>query len=92
MNEKPTYQVEVSKIARKIIRKLPKPLANRINRTIDDLGANPRPPGYKKLTGYDDLYRVRVGNLRVIYAIEDDALIILVLKVGPRGRVYRNLK
>lgn len=91
MNEPPIYRVGIKKPALKVIGKLPRPLANRIRQAIDGLATDPRPPGYKKLAIKDGLYRVRVGDWRIIYTIEDDQLIILVLRVGPRGGVYRNL-
>lgn len=52
---------------------------------------NPRPPGARKLAGEDSFYRVREGDYRIVYAIEDDRLIILVLRIGHRSDVYRNL-
>ncbi|HVS13963.1 MAG TPA: type II toxin-antitoxin system RelE/ParE family toxin, partial [Thermoanaerobaculia bacterium] len=45
--------------------------------------------GARKLVGYDDVYRVRVGRDRVLYSVDDDALIVLVLKIGHRTDVYR---
>lgn len=53
------------------------------------LGKNPRPEGYKKLKGYDNLFRIRVGPYRVIYTIQDDKLIILVLEIGDRKDIYK---
>jgi len=55
------------------------------------LAKNPRPAGCKKLSGFDNLYRVRVGDWRISYAIEDERLVILVLEIAPRGDAYRNL-
>lgn len=53
------------------------------------LGKDPRPNGYIKLKGYDDLYRIRVGPYRVIYTIQDDMLIVLILEIGDRKDIYR---
>jgi mRNA interferase RelE/StbE len=53
------------------------------------LEQNPRPPGCKQLAGDSGFYRIRVGDYRVIYSIEDDVLLVLVLKVGPRRDIYR---
>ena len=53
------------------------------------LAANPRPPGVEKLAGPDDFYRIRVGDYRIIYQIQDDVLMILVVKIGHRREVYR---
>ncbi|HZP40327.1 MAG TPA: type II toxin-antitoxin system RelE/ParE family toxin [Candidatus Binatia bacterium] len=51
---------------------------------IRGLASDPRPPGCRKLSGYDDVFRVRVGRYRVLYAVEDRRLLVLVLKVGDR--------
>jgi mRNA interferase RelE/StbE len=51
----------------------------------------PRPPGCVKLTGYPNLYRIRVGNYRIVYEIQDAKLIIIVITVADRKDVYRDL-
>ena len=56
---------------------------------MDALAANPRPRGVKKLTGLDDLYRIRVADYRIVYQIQDDRLIVLVVRIGHRKDVYR---
>jgi mRNA interferase RelE/StbE len=56
---------------------------------IEGLAANPRPPGCEKLAGYSDRYRVRQGDYRVVYSIDDAARVVLVVKVGHRREVYR---
>ena len=56
---------------------------------MNALGQEPRPHGVRKLSGEEELYRIRVGDYRVIYAIEDDALIVLVVAVGDRRDIYR---
>jgi mRNA interferase RelE/StbE len=55
------------------------------------LARDPRPPGARKLAGdrFDNLYRIRVGDWRVLYAIEDDRLVVLVLEVVRRDPAYR---
>ena len=85
------YIVRVQRGPQRYMRRLPKPTFQRIRTAIRALEENPRPPGYEKLSGFENLYRIRVGTWRVIYAIEDDALVVLVVEVGPRGQVYRNL-
>jgi mRNA interferase RelE/StbE len=87
----PKWRVLISQRAKRMLRRLPKPLKQRLAQTFDDLAHNPRPPGCKKLSGGDQLYRVRVGDWRVIYAIEDEQLIVLIITLGPRQDVYRNL-
>jgi mRNA interferase RelE/StbE len=61
----------------------------RVDRKVDALAENPRPAGAKKLKGSSELWRVRAGDYRVIYSIHDDVLLILVVKIGHRGDVYR---
>jgi mRNA interferase RelE/StbE len=56
---------------------------------INSLIENPRPVGAVKLTGSDNLFRVRIGDYRIIYAIEDDLLVILIVEVGHRREIYR---
>lgn len=53
------------------------------------LGDNPRPEGYIKLKGSDQLFRIRVGPYRIIYTIMDDKLIVLVLEMGDRKDIYK---
>ncbi len=89
--ERPHYTVQFERTPEKVLQRLPRDLAKRLSKAIDDLAVNPRPPGMTKLVGYDYLYRIRVGDWRVIYAIEDAELIVLVIEVGPRGNVYRDL-
>jgi mRNA interferase RelE/StbE len=85
------YRVEIERDAAKALRRLPKNLLGRIRAAIWDLADDPRPPGYIKLAGFEDLYRIRVGDWRIIYTIEDERLLVLVVEIGPRGSVYRVL-
>ncbi len=61
----------------KVHQHLPNDVKKRIDKVISALTENPRPFGYKKLSGHEELYRLRVGDWRIIYAIKDDELIIL---------------
>ena len=56
---------------------------------IRGLAINPRPSGSEKLAGYDDCYRVRQGNYRVVYLIDDETSAVTIFKVGHRKDVYR---
>ena len=58
---------------------------------IEALAENPRPPGAEKLAGVD-LWRIRQGNCRIVYSIEDDVLTVWIVKVGLRREVYRKLR
>ena len=91
MAEGQRWQVLLARQPEKILRRLPRRLLQRVERAIESLSENPRPHSCKRLVGHRDLYRVRVGDWRIIYALEDDRLIVLVVKIAPRGRAYRNL-
>ena len=88
---KARWQVIIHRKAEKIIKRLDGDILERIRRAIRELTYEPRPSGVKKLVGHENLYRIRVGDWRIIYAIEDDKLIVLVLEISPRGAVYRDL-
>jgi mRNA interferase RelE/StbE len=83
------YQIKVSATAERQLRKLQPADRNRLIVVIQKLADNPRPKGCRKLRGYDDVYRVREGAFRIIYSIEDDCLLVLLLKIGHRKDVYR---
>jgi mRNA interferase RelE/StbE len=55
------------------------------------LSNNPRPHGCIKLAGHHNLWRIRVGGWRIVYAIHDDQLIVVVIEIEPRGDAYRNI-
>ena len=83
------YTVIISRASRKVIDRLDGDMHSRIIRKLEMLEDNPRTVGVEKLSGTDNLYRVRVGDWRVVYMIQDRNLIILVLKVAHRREVYR---
>jgi mRNA interferase RelE/StbE len=85
------WQINISRRAERAMRRLSKNVARRIRRAIDSLAVSPRPPGCTKLVGYDNLYRIRVGDWRVSYAVEDAELVILIVEIASRGSAYRNL-
>jgi mRNA interferase RelE/StbE len=84
------YSLEWRPSARKELKRLDKSVAARIVRKVNELADDPRPAGVIRLTGAD-LWRVRVGDYRVVYAIEDDQLVVLIVRVGGRGAVYRDI-
>ena len=85
-----TYEVHLSEAAKNFLRNIRKVDAKRIGKKIDSLGENPRPHGVDKLSGAENIYRIRSENYRVIYQIEEKILHILVLKIGHRKEVYRD--
>ena len=84
-----TYTVQVSSSAAKSLAKIDKKTRLRIVGAIELLAVDPRPPGVKLLRGGEQgRWRARVGDYRIVYAIEDDRLIVLVLRVAHRREVY----
>ncbi|HXV79564.1 MAG TPA: type II toxin-antitoxin system RelE/ParE family toxin [Candidatus Binatia bacterium] len=79
---KPSASKEIDAVGQKKDRQ-------RIVSRIQSLGKNPRPFSCEKLSGHDDRYRVREGNYRILYSIDDDKLLVDVVKVGHRKDVYR---
>lgn len=85
------YEVEFTAAASRQFRKLDKQPQARIKQAVDELKINPRHLGVIKLTGRD-AYRVRVGDYRVIFEIEDGRLLITVLRIGSRRDVSESLR
>ena len=83
------YRILFVSRAEKGFRRLSADIQDRIISVINSLAEDPRPSGAVKLKGSDNLYRVRVGDHRIIYAIEDDSLVVLVVEVGHRREIYR---
>ena len=84
------YRVELDRNAQKLLRAIrDRRVRDALERRIYALSDNPRPPGALKLVGYEDAWRVRVGDWRVIYEIKDDRLVVIVVDLGPRGGIYR---
>jgi mRNA interferase RelE/StbE len=85
------YAVDFAPAAARQFRRLPRSVQQRLGARVDTLASNPRPPGVQKLAGRDSLYRIRVGDYRVIYEISDAVLVVLILKVAHRRESYRRL-
>ena len=83
------YKVIFTKSVKKDFRKIPKLEVSKILNEIAYLAKNPRSSKTKKLKG-EKLYRLRVGNYRVIYDIKDNLMLIFVVKLGHRTDIYRN--
>lgn len=83
------YSIEFLRTALKELSKLPLEVQQRIAERIDELKINPYPPGIKALKNGDGLLRLRVGDYRLIYRIETENLMIIVIKVGHRRNVYK---
>lgn len=83
------YIVLIDKKVETFIKKQPANQAKRLRDAISSLAVNPRPHGCKKLEGYEDEYRLRVGQMRILYTINDAIVTVIVLKAGYRGNVYK---
>ena len=85
------YKVSIKASAIKEIEAISqKKIRQQIVRRIGDLADDPRPPTARKLSGHDK-YRIRLGSYRIVYSIEDDELVVVVVKVGHRKDVYRGV-
>lgn len=82
------YEVRIVRIAEREMAKLPREIHARLGKRILSLEDSPRPRGAKKLSGREE-YRLRVGNYRVLYTIDDRTCVVTVLAVGHRGEVYQ---
>lgn len=83
-----SYAVVIERRAQRALARIATPQRDRIAAAIRALAREPRPSGVRKLSGRD-AWRLRVGDYRVIYEIQDGRLLILVVAVGHRGDVYR---
>jgi mRNA interferase RelE/StbE len=83
------YRVVLTPAAERQLGKLSTQAREMLAAALLALGGNPRPPGSSKLSGSEDLWRIRVRQYRVIYQILDDQLIVVIVKIGDRKDVYR---
>ena len=83
------YQILFTPRAFRDLEALPDRDRERIARRIDGLAREPRPSGVRKLAGSDDVYRLRVGDYRVLYTIEDRVVTVSIVRVGHRRDIYR---
>ena len=85
------YRIQIIPSAHRELSGLPRRDQKRVDARILSLADEPRPTGVRALAGQDSLYRLRIGNYRIIYKILDEDLMILVVKIGHRKDVYRGL-
>ncbi|MGD9928565.1 MAG: type II toxin-antitoxin system RelE/ParE family toxin [Mangrovibacterium sp.] len=82
------YTIFIERHAQKQLMKLDRKVIPALKKAIAELAENPRPPGYIKLKG-EDAYRIRAGKYRIIYEIDDDKIIVIVVAVGHRKDIYK---
>jgi mRNA interferase RelE/StbE len=88
----PRYTVVVSPRAARALKKIKdRAVLKRLGAAIDGLETDPRPPGVRMLQGADQMFRIRVGEYRILYGIEDRVLVVRVVTLGHRRDVYKGL-
>lgn len=85
------YRVEIEKSAAKELKKIPRPNQKRISIAIDNLAENLPNPDTTKMKGNNPFHKIRVGDYRIIYEIQNNVLLILIIKIDHRKDIYRNL-
>ncbi len=85
------YKIEFLKKAEKELSKLPFNIQKQIANRLESLKFNPYPPDVKQLKNSNGKLRIRVGNYRIIYRLENDIFVIVVIKIAHRSKVYKNL-
>ena len=83
------FTIRFSAHAARTFRKLERPVQARLSEAIEPLKGNPKPHGSEKLKGSDSIYRIRVGDYRVLYEIIESELVVYVIMAGHRREVYR---
>jgi len=85
------HEIVVAPKARRDLATLPHNALSKIDSNILSLASNPRPVGSKKLKGLENVFRIRVGDYRIVYQIEDKRLLVLAVRVGHRKDIYKGL-
>ncbi len=85
------YSIEISRTAEKQLKDLSPDDQRRVVKAMVNLADDPYRQGSRKLTGYDDVFRIRVGQYRVLYSVSAKKVVIIILKIGHRKEVYRQL-
>jgi len=83
------FELEITHWAEKQLRAFDREDQQRLAKAMLELAEDPRPRGSKRLSGYEDVFRIRVGRFRVLYSVAKKRLVILILKIGDRRDVYR---
>ncbi len=85
------YEIVLTRAAERGLGSLSKADLRRVDAKILGLAETPRPPGTKKLEGVENLYRIRSGDYRIVYQIEEARLVVVIVDVGNRRDIYREL-
>ena len=86
------FEISVKTSAQKEARKVPPKTLLKLKQALDKLAENPRPHGAKRLQGTkEEIYRIRVGDYRVLYEIKENQLVIIVIRIAHRKNVYKKI-
>lgn len=83
------YSIEWKSSAAGELKKLDKAVFRKVLELVESLSANPRPVGVRKLAGAENTYRVRCGDYRIVYTIQDRKLVVEIIRVGHRSNIYK---
>lgn len=86
-----SYRVSYESRAARELSKLDKPIARRVHAAVLALADDPRPAGCQKLAGSREWRKIRVGDYRIIYTVDDEVLLVAVVRIGHRRAIYRRL-
>jgi mRNA interferase RelE/StbE len=86
-----SYSVEWKNSAVRELKRLDRAVIRRLVELVESLAAEPRPAGCKKLAGTEHTYRVRSGDYRVVYNVQDRKLVVEVIRVGHRSKIYNEI-
>ena len=86
------YQVKLSKQAKEFIKEQTRKIQRQITKKLLLLKTNPKSPGYKKIEGRENIYRLRSGDYRIIYEIRESEIVIYIFTIGHRSDIYRSVK
>ena len=85
-----SYTIEYKKTAKNFLNSLSGKILKSVTNAVNELADNPRPQGAELVKPYSNIYRIRQGSIRIIYEVQDDELIIIVIDIGNRGQIYNN--
>ena len=87
-----SYRIVIDKPAEKDFRRLPTDVQQGLGNRLSALAEEPHPPDSRKLKGAESCYRLRHGDYRLVYTVFEDQVVVLVLRVGHRSSVYRDIR
>lgn len=86
------YEIKIAKKISKSLKKIPRGIATRIDETIVSLIKNPFPCNALRMIGYDNRYRIRTGDYRIVYDVNKDEIFVQIIAIAHRSSVYKEVK